>query len=253
MTLTIPQWHQRYLQQARWTQNLRTYLYQKCGIHPTTKILDIGCGTGVVENELANLTAVSPFGIDIDFTALKFAQNVAPKTIYTVGDCLSLPYLDATFDVTLCHFLLLWIDRVQDALAEMVRVTRPNGTVLALAEPDYGGRIDFPNELSQIGCWQTGALKQQGANPFIGRQLRSLFSSAGVIDIEVGVLGGQWGNETSATEIELEWLVIQSDLKNNDEFLQRSDAFKAIELSSQKAQQRVLFVPVFYAFGRKQN
>ena len=62
----------------------------------------------------------------------------------------------------------------------MVRVTHPGGFVLALAEPDYGGRIDYPTELSQIGDWQKNALKQQGANPLMGRELRSIFSHAGI-------------------------------------------------------------------------
>ncbi len=51
---------------------------------------------------------------------------------------------------------------------EMVRVTRPHGFVLALAEPDYGGRIDYPSELSTIGNWQIEAAEGARGKPVYG-------------------------------------------------------------------------------------
>ena len=32
---------------------------------------------------------------------------------------------------------------------------------MALAEPDYGGRIDYPEQLGHIGRWQAQALRKQ--------------------------------------------------------------------------------------------
>jgi SAM-dependent methyltransferase len=189
------------------------------------------------------------FGLDIDSSALRIAQEYAPKSVYTVGDCINLPFQTRVFDVTLCHFLLLWVKDALNAVEEMARVTRPNGYVLALAEPDYGGRIDFPSELSQLGIWQTEALREQGANPFMGREVRSIFSRAGLVNIDVGVLGGQWGENISDQDLELEWEVIQSDLRQNNDFILQADRLKDLELTSRKILQRILFVPTFYAIG----
>jgi ubiquinone/menaquinone biosynthesis C-methylase UbiE len=249
MTLTISQWHQRYQQQAQWTQNLRKYIYDQIGIQKAHKILDIGCGTGVLEDELNRHPSAHIFGLDIDLNALRIAQGYAQNSIYTNGDCLQLPYRSRTFDVTMCHFLLLWVKEPLNAVREMARVTQPNGFILALAEPDYGGRIDFPPELSQIGTWQCEALKEQGANPYMGRELRSVFSRAGLVDNKVGVLGGQWEEKITKQEIELEWEVIQSDLHQINEFIMQEEKLKALELVSRQARQRILFVPTFYAFG----
>jgi hypothetical protein len=132
----------------------------------------------------------------------------------------------------------------------MVRVTSGKGYVLALAEPDYGGRIDYPEELSVIGKWQAGALKEQGANPSMGRELRSLFSSVGLANIEAGVLGGQWIEAQPDSDFELEWDVIQSDLDHYDEFIMVADKLKALEQTSRTANRRILYVPTFYAFGQ---
>jgi ubiquinone/menaquinone biosynthesis C-methylase UbiE len=169
MTLSTYQWHQRYLQQARWTQNLRKYIYDQVVIQRANKILDVGCGTGVLENEFNRITPSRVYGLDIDFIPLHIARDYAPKSNYTVADCVHLPYRNGEFDITLCHFLLLWVKDTLNALEEMVRVTHPNGFVLALAEPDYGGRIDYPAELSQIGSWQIDALKRVKITFFLGR------------------------------------------------------------------------------------
>jgi SAM-dependent methyltransferase len=250
MSLSTADWHQRYLQQAQWTQNMRTYLYQKASLEHASRILDIGCGTGVLEQELPNYTTSRSFALDIDRAYLSFAKQYASHTDYALGNALSLPYADRSFEVTFCHFLMLWVKDVHQAVAEMVRVTYPNGIVLALAEPDYGGRIDFPPELSQIGTWQATSLHQQGANPFMGRELRSVFHAAGLVDVEVGVMAGQWDDKTSDKDVSLEWKVIRSDLRHKSEFFNQADRLEALENTSRKNGKRVLFVPTFYAIGR---
>jgi ubiquinone/menaquinone biosynthesis C-methylase UbiE len=249
MPLSIAQWHHRYQQQAQWTRNIREYIYSQISLRPAHKILDVGCGTGVLENELINMTQSSTYALDIDFKTVKYAQAKNPRSAYIIGDSLQLPYPPGVFDVTLCHFLLLWVSDAVQSVKEMVRVTCPDGFVLALAEPDYGGRIDFPPDLIQLGRWQTESLQSQGANPFIGRELKAIFYQAGLINIEVGVLGGQWTEDDSDQDIESEWQMVLSDLEDNSEFIERTELLKEIDILSRQNHQRLLFVPTFYAFG----
>jgi ubiquinone/menaquinone biosynthesis C-methylase UbiE len=249
MTLSISQWHQRYQQQAEWTQNIRNYIYERIALHSVKKILDIGCGTGVLEKELNDMTSSHVSGVDIDIHPIRIAEDYAPNSTYIVGDGLHLPYPSGTFDVTLCHFLLLWVANPLKSVKEMARVTRSNGFVLALAEPDYGGRIDYPTELAILGSWQIEALKKQGANPLIGRELRSLFSEAALSNIEVGILGGQWGEDNTDQDFELEWQVIRSDLFLNSDFIQQAETIKELEAKWRSNHQRILYVPTFYAIG----
>jgi ubiquinone/menaquinone biosynthesis C-methylase UbiE len=248
--LSTSQWHQRFQQQARWTQSLRKYIYDQIGIRHNNRILDIGCGTGVLESELNLFTSANVFGLDIDINPLRMAYVSAPNSIFTLGDGQNLPYLSRSFDTTLCHFLLLWVKEPSMVLREMVRITRPGGFVIAIAEPDYGGRIDFPRELLQLGIWQTEALRKQGANPIIGRELRALFSQVGLAKVEVGVLGGQWRENQSSDDIELEWMVIQSDLHDNNYFMMQADKLHALDMNTRNTNQRILFVPTFYAIGQ---
>lgn len=250
MPLSIAQWHQRYQQQAQWTRELRSYIYDRVSITRAKKVLDVGCGTGVLEIELTQLCSAETFGLDIDPHPIGFAHQVAPGSIYTIGDALRLPYQSASFDFTLCHFLFLWVSDALEVMNELSRVTSPGGYVLALAEPDYGGRIDYPPELTKLGCWQCEALQDQGAHPFIGRELRQLFSSAGLVEIEAGVLGAQWHEQDDFSELDLEWQVIRSDLDQKPAFTQQIDRLYAIDKTSRQSQHRILFVPTFYAIGK---
>lgn len=250
MVLSTFQWHQRYSQQAEWTRNIRRDIYSRFGIDRISKVLDIGCGTGVLEREFETLTSLKLFGVDISHDHLRFAQGYAPGSIYAQGDCLHLPFSARVFDACLFHYFLLWIKEPLLALEELVKVTRPSGYVIALAEPDYAGRIDFPPELSMLGKWQSEALEVQGANPNIGRSLRSLFHRVGLVEVEVGVLGGQWSDHSLNDEHEKEWEVVENDLSKNDDYLMQLGRLREIDRTAYDSLERILFVPTFYAVGK---
>ena len=250
MTLSLQQWHQRYQQQARWTQDLRQYIYDRVDIRSAHRILDVGCGTGVILAELSAILSNHLNGLDIKHEPLLMVKEMLPGLQGVQGDALYLPYQSASLDICLCHFVLLWVSDPQRALMEMVRVTRDRGWVCILAEPDYGGRIDYPPELAQIGTWQTESLREQGANPLIGRALRALFINASLRNIEVGVLGGQWREGAGGEDFEGEWQMLQSDLQGKREFMDSEEEIKAIELNARAQHHRVLYVPTFYAIGQ---
>jgi ubiquinone/menaquinone biosynthesis C-methylase UbiE len=168
----------------------------------------------------------------------------------TCGDVYRLPYPDNTFDVTLGHYLYLWLEQQSAALDEMLRVTRPGGWLLAMAEPDYSGRIDYPETLIRLGELQNTAIDQQGADTACGRKLKALFYSAGFSNIESGVLQGQWRQMPTKEEWKLEWMMLESDLDNSipaDEFVQ----LKNTDWQAWQKGERVMFIPTFYAIGQK--
>ncbi|MEI7990582.1 MAG: methyltransferase domain-containing protein [Chloroflexota bacterium] len=242
-------WHLRYLQQAQWTKDLRRYLYEHCEIEKAQRILEVGCGTGALLMEWTSLPTPSINGLDINNDHLRQAEKHAPRACLTLGNAYSLPYPTAFFDVSLCHFLLLWLKDPIRALAEMRRVTRSGGFVLVLAEPDYGGRIDYPDVLHPLGELQSKALLCQGADPLIGRQLGGLMHQVGFHAVETGVLGGQWTQSPDLKEQAMEWSVLENDLQE----LLAADTLRNLRRADEEAWrrgERILFVPTFYAFAR---
>ena len=249
MTDASTDWHRRFSQQASWTRDLRNYLFERAGLQNARRVLDVGCGTGVLEIELTNRTSARIYGLDIDSVRLIQAVHHTPAVCFILANAFHLPFPDAWFDITFCHFLLLWVAQPMQVVAEMKRVTRPGGFVLALAEPDYGGRIDYPTDLEIIGQMQVVALRRQGADPLTGRKLAGIFHQVGLQDPETGLMGGQWKAAPPKDDFALEWSVIQSDLaeSTSPENLER---LRAIDAFAWQQGERVLFVPTFYALGQ---
>jgi SAM-dependent methyltransferase len=241
-------WHSRYLQQARWTEQLRTYLFQKTGLAVADRVLDLGCGTGTLLSELPVKFGAAVFGLDLDLSSAKQAAFHAPGALVTCADGSTLPYADSVFDIVFCHFVLLWTSNPLKVVKEMHRVARPGGWVLALAEPDYGGRVDYPIELAALGRWQAESLRKQGADPEMGRKLAGIFAQVGLKDVKTGVMGGEWAYPAPSADENLEWSVLESDLAGQISG-QDIQKMKQMDAVARQNGERVLFVPTFYAWG----
>jgi SAM-dependent methyltransferase len=242
----VEQAHAQFLRQARWTQGTRNQLYRRAGLLRAGRSLDVGCGTGAVTSEIARRTRGQVTGVDIDAEALAFARRHDERSLYEHGDALDLPYPDARFDIVLCHFTLLWLDDPLRALREMARVARAEGRVLVCAEPDYGGRLDWPD--LPVRDWQIEGLQRQGAHPLIGRELRGLLVEAG-LDAQVGVMPSLWDADALRAEFEDEWALLAADAGDAVD-PQAFAAAKARAAAAIEAGTRLVYMPVFYALGK---
>ncbi len=197
---------------------MRLYLFERSGLNRALRVLEVGCGTGAILTALDTPAVVH--GLDLDRARLIEAHNHVPSTVLTCGDALALPYHSGVFDITFCHFLLLWVRQPLQALAEMKRVTHPGGSVIALAEPDYSSRVDKPDELASLGRLQTEALQRQGADTSLGKHLAELFRQAGITIKEAGPIESspttgkvvEAGWILPGAEREMEWSVLEADL-----------------------------------------
>lgn len=240
-------WHDRFVQQAGWTRDLRAYLFERTGLARAQRVLEVGCGTGVILSELH--TQASVHGLDLDPGRLAEACVHAPRARLVCGDVLRLPFPSGVFEVTFCHFLLLWVRDPLQALREMKRVTRPGGYMLALAEPDYKSRVDKPEELGILGHLQTESLRRQGADPGLGARLAELFLQVGIPPIEAGKLREARERVPGPEEHRLEWAVLENDLVGYVPApeLQR---LKMLDEQAWKLGNRVLSVPTYFAWGQ---
>jgi len=238
-------WHRRYLQQAQWTRDLRAYLFQQAGLNESSRVLEVGCGTGAILSEVPDHPSLH--GLDIDRQALIQSQAHAPSASLVQGNALQLPYVNKTFDIVYCHFLLLWVKDPLQALLEMKRVAKTDAHLLAFAEPDYTARVDRPQELIALGQWQVESLRRQGADPGLGARLGDLFFRAGIKLIETGPIQGA-ESEPSPQDWDTEWAVIEADLAG----LIRKDEIQKMKHLDQEARasgKRVLHVPTYFAWG----
>ena len=250
-------WHRRYLQQAQWTRDLRTYIFERAGVNNAGRVhtaaprraplvLEVGCGTGAILGEIP--THISLYGLDIDSEALAQCRVHVPAALLVQGNALQLPHANQIFDIVYCHFLLLWVNDPLQALLEMKRVAKSGAHIIAFAEPDYTARIDEPRELVPLGQWQTESLRKQGADPSLGARLADLFFRAGIQIIETGPIQNV-SQEPSLEDWEMEWKVIESDLTG---LVSREDIheMKTLDQQARIQGERVLYVPTYFAWGR---
>lgn len=96
------------------------------------KILDVGCGTGVVAGRLA-AAGYDVTGADPSPGMLAYLAEHAPEVRAVAGSATDLPFENDSFDLTYCVAVMHHIaepEAVHRSLREMVRVTRPGGQIL---------------------------------------------------------------------------------------------------------------------------
>ena len=91
-------------------------------------VLDAGAGTGLVSEVLAEQGAK---GIAVDFSWDMLAWNRVTRPPAAVADIRTLPLADDTVDDSVAAFVLNHLVEPAAGFAELIRVTRPGGAVLA--------------------------------------------------------------------------------------------------------------------------
>jgi ubiquinone/menaquinone biosynthesis C-methylase UbiE len=242
--------------QAIETAEERIPLYLRIGIKDAGIILDVGCGSGIVTRDLAHLTNGFVIGIDESADMIHEAKRITePYTniILMVGSAEHLPFPDNTFDITTCNLVLMWTIHPQGMVNEMARVTKPNGCVLASLEPDYGGKLHFPEDHRIDPIFAGQAIRDKGGDPHIGRKLRSLFVKAG-LETEVGIGNNRiWScEEDKAYYFHARDFYVKA-LQNAGLSQDEIDQWEYNYLNSLDQGVQLNFFPQFYAIGRKRK
>jgi len=165
--------------QALRTSAIRRELYRRAGIQRMKSILDAGCGTGEITSQLREITTANVTGVDIEEIFIKCARSNYGGVDFRCSDCASLPYEDCCFDMVTFHFFLMWAQKPSRVIGELLRVLKRGGVLLACAEPDYGGIIEYP-ENREFRKAEEEALRARGADTKIGRKLGFLLREAGL-------------------------------------------------------------------------
>lgn len=93
------------------------------------RALDVGCGEGRFCRVL-RAEGFDPVGLDPTAELLEAARAKDPEGLYVYGRAEALDFADASFDLVVSCLSLIDIEPAGQAIAEMVRVLKPGGTLL---------------------------------------------------------------------------------------------------------------------------
>jgi SAM-dependent methyltransferase len=120
---------------ARFTMPSAEEFMARLDLRPGTRVLDVACGTGNLA-VLAARQGCQVSGLDIATNLLAQARERAQREglaiEFTEGDAEAMPYEDASFDVVVSMYGVMFAPRPEWVASELCRVTKPGG-LMALA------------------------------------------------------------------------------------------------------------------------
>ncbi len=240
--------------QALETAEERFPLYLEVGLKEANLVLDVGCGSGIVTRDIAILTKGKVVGVDSSKDMIKVASKVLKNFDNVELNLCSNQKLDFksnTFDIVTCNLVLMWSTDPQSLVNEMARVTKPGGIVLASIEPDYGGKLHYPENQKVDPIFAGDAIRRKGGDPHIGRKLRSLFVRAG-LKTKVGIGNNRiWScKEDKSYYFHARDFYVKA-LKDAGLNQKEIDKWEFDYLKSLDEGVQLNFFPQFYAIGKK--
>lgn len=121
-------------------QDMRRDFLSGITFPPGSRVLEVGCGTGVLTRVLAGWPGVAEVvGVDAAAVLLERAERQSgglAQVSFQEADARSLPFEDTTFDLVVFDSTLVHVPGADLAIGEAFRVLRPGGR-LAAFEGDY--------------------------------------------------------------------------------------------------------------------
>lgn len=176
---------------GRWSRLVAREFLHWLALAPSARWLDVGCGTGALSATI--LTHAAPAAVDgVDpsegYLAVAQHQVRDARARFEQSDACHLPGETARYDAVVSGLVLNFIPDLRSGLVEMVRVTKPGGTVAAYVW-DYAGKMELMRYF-----WDAAvALKPERQALDEGQRfplcqpvpLSQVFTEAGLQDVEV--------------------------------------------------------------------
>jgi 2-polyprenyl-3-methyl-5-hydroxy-6-metoxy-1,4-benzoquinol methylase len=150
------------------------------------RVIELGCGTGVVSRKLAATpsfrgtiiaTDMSPYLIEIAQQRAK-EEDVDARITFEVSGAASLRAESGTYDLVIAHTLLSHASDPVAILAESARVLRPGGRFL-IFDRDFASSALSLDSAIAAKIDVADIARAFAAQPFIMRQLPKLLADAG--------------------------------------------------------------------------
>ena len=156
------------------------------------RVLDAGCGTGVLAREAAVRSgcAGDVTGLDLNESMLTVAKSITPGIEWRVGDLMGLPFADGAYDVVASQFVLMFVPDRVTALREMWRVLAPGGRLVVAVWSDSPAYSILARIAHHQGADKVAASFEVPFELADKAKIPDLFNEAGIPDAGVQTRDG---------------------------------------------------------------
>jgi SAM-dependent methyltransferase len=178
---------------GRFSAKLAPIFADWAGVEPGLTALDVGCGSGILTQELAaRLGPAAVSAIDPSPLVEACAARL-PEADVRKGAAESLPWLDGSFDIAIAQLVIHFLDDPQAGIVEMRRVVQGGGIVAVCS-------WDFPQMQLLRTFWESVGHVDPGKEGEAFRYdtlegLAGLARDAGLEDVETALLDVSSGYE----------------------------------------------------------
>jgi ubiquinone/menaquinone biosynthesis C-methylase UbiE len=148
-------------------------------------ILDVGCGGGRTVSKLASLaTQGKVYGVDYSKESVAVANSTNKRWIDMArveireGSVSQLPFSEDVFDLVTAVETHFWWPDLPAAMREVLRVLKPGGTLILIAEIYKGAK-------TKTAALAEKYLPMSGMKLLSADEHRELFANAGYSDVQV--------------------------------------------------------------------
>ena len=157
-------------------------------LDPGQRCLDVGCGLGEDARSIAELSGARVVGVDAHPRMVRESRSRSAGhhgLAFLVAEAGQLPFASSSFDAAWVKRTLMHLADPGRAIAEMARVVRPGGRVVAV-EPD-SEVVLLDSGLAEVTRRLLAHRARGYACAWAGRQLRRLMLEAGLNDVQATV------------------------------------------------------------------
>jgi ubiquinone/menaquinone biosynthesis C-methylase UbiE len=136
-------------------EDLARSVREQLAMDGSESLLEVGCAAGFLACYLVDICGAY-VGVDLAPAAVERACSLGlPHARFQTADGAALPFADNTFDRAVCYDVFINIDSMDvgaGVMADMVRVTKPGGSILIGAVPDAARQAasgEFTRDLQQ--------------------------------------------------------------------------------------------------------
>ena len=177
---------------GRYARELARKLIDFAGVRAPDRVVDVGCGTGLLTAELADVVgAASVAAVDPSPQFVDASRARVPGADVRLATAEHLPLADASVDRALAQLVVNFMSDAAAGVAEMRRVTRSGG-VVAAAVWDYAGEMtllrrfwDAAVALDSSALDRDEGVCMHHCDP---RSLGALWEQAGLVTVAVDEL-----------------------------------------------------------------